>query len=224
MRKNRISETIGNINPKYVNEAISYTGEVKTIRRPIWMKWGAVAACLCLVVVIVTLPDILGDYPRNDGALTAIENKDRSIIANFKIGHASACCYPVPAPGEYFCFTEVSTARKEYADKDVVFLLSFDVFNDSGEEMSIEELTEEYQRLADLGYKLYYVEDHWTYYGDNQKEYIPIVVGLFTEEELSTFKASDQYGYTFYFETNGDNSAISVNEENVVTDFNSLLY
>lgn len=68
------------------------------------------------------------------------------------------------------------------------------------------------------------MEDHWTYYGDNQKEYSPIVVGLFTEDELTNFKAGVQYGYAFHFETNGDSSSISVDEENVVTDFNSVFY
>ena len=215
MRKNRISETIQNINQKYVNEATAYTGEVKAVRRPIWVKWGAVAACLCLIVAaIVAVPNL---FDNNAG-------KDGSIISDFKSGSLVDSNYATPAPGEYFCFTEVNEARKEYADKEVAFLLSFDVFNNTGERMSIEELSEEYQRLADLGYKLYYVEDHWTYYGDNQKEYIPVVVGLFTEEELSNFKASEQYGYAFHFETNGDSSSISVDEENVVTNFNSVLY
>ena len=94
----------------------------------------------------------------------------------------------------------------------------------SGEPMSIEDLSEEYQRLSDLGYRLYYVEDHWTYYGNNQKEYIPVVVGLFTDEELSNFKASEQYGYVFDFVVNGDSSPISVDEENVVTNWNYDLY
>lgn len=52
MRKNKISEAMGNINQKYVNEATAYTGEVKTARRPVWMKWGAVAACFALVAAI----------------------------------------------------------------------------------------------------------------------------------------------------------------------------
>ena len=52
MRKNRISETIGNIDQKYVNEATAYTGEAKTVRRPVWMKWGTIAACFALVAVI----------------------------------------------------------------------------------------------------------------------------------------------------------------------------
>lgn len=52
MRKNRISETIGNINQKYVNEANAYTGEAKVVRRPAWIKWGAIAACFALVAVL----------------------------------------------------------------------------------------------------------------------------------------------------------------------------
>ncbi len=52
MRKNRISETIGNIDQKYVNEATAYTSEANAVHHPGWMKWGALAACLALVAVI----------------------------------------------------------------------------------------------------------------------------------------------------------------------------
>lgn len=215
MRKNRISETIGNINQKYVNEATNYTGEAKAARRQVWMKWAAAAACLCLIVTAMfAIPNLFGNDAVKDGA----------VISDFKMNSTVDTSYATPVPGEYFCFVEVNEARKEYAGKDVSFLLSFDVFNNVGERMSIEELSEEYQRLADLGYRLYYVEDHWTYFGDNQKEYSPIVVGLFTEDELSNFKASEQYGYAFHFETNGDGSSVSVDEKDVVTNFNSVLY
>ncbi len=52
MRKNKISETIGNINQKYVNEATAYTGEAKVVHDTRWMKWGAVAACFALIAVL----------------------------------------------------------------------------------------------------------------------------------------------------------------------------
>lgn len=215
MRKNRISETIGNINQKYVNEATNYTGEAKAARRQVWMKWAAAAACLCLIVTAMfAIPNLFA----NDAV------KNGTVISDFKMNSTVDTSYTTPVPGEFFCFVEVNEARKEYAGKDVSFLLSFDVFNNAGERMSIDELSEEYQRLADLGYRLYYVEDHWTYYGDNQKEYSPVVVGLFTEDELTNFKASEQYGYAFHFETNGDGSSVSIDEENVVTNFNSILY
>lgn len=52
MRKNKISETIGNINQKYVNEATAYTGDAKVVHRKEWMKWGAIAACFMLIAVL----------------------------------------------------------------------------------------------------------------------------------------------------------------------------
>ena len=52
MRKKRISETMGNINQKYVNEATAYTGEAKAARRPVWMKRGAIAACFAVILAI----------------------------------------------------------------------------------------------------------------------------------------------------------------------------
>lgn len=52
MRKYRISEIIGNINEKYVGEATVYSGNAKALRHTGWIKWGAIAACLVLVVVL----------------------------------------------------------------------------------------------------------------------------------------------------------------------------
>lgn len=52
MKKDKISEIIGNINIKYVDEADAYANEATAAYRPAWMKWGAVAACLALVAVL----------------------------------------------------------------------------------------------------------------------------------------------------------------------------
>ena len=51
MKKNEISEVIGNISDKYVTEAILYTGEKNNIRHSRLSKWRALAACLCIVLV-----------------------------------------------------------------------------------------------------------------------------------------------------------------------------
>lgn len=50
MRKSRISEIIGDIDPKYVHEAAG-VGEAKAVGRLVWMKWVAMAACVVLMVV-----------------------------------------------------------------------------------------------------------------------------------------------------------------------------
>ncbi len=78
MKKNKISEVIGNINEKYVNEATSYTGEVKTVRRMGWTKWGAIAACFVLVVSLGV--GILMSLPNEDQGMLGIYMEDREPI------------------------------------------------------------------------------------------------------------------------------------------------
>jgi hypothetical protein len=48
MKKEEFSEVFGDINENYVKEAET----IKKTRKPAWLKWGAMAACLCLVVSI----------------------------------------------------------------------------------------------------------------------------------------------------------------------------
>ena len=52
MKREKISETIENINPKYIDEATEYTGVVKTTPKKVWYKWVAIAACFALVLAI----------------------------------------------------------------------------------------------------------------------------------------------------------------------------
>lgn len=52
MRKMRISEAVGRIDRNYISEAAAYQGEIKSVYRPVLIKWGAVAACFALVAVI----------------------------------------------------------------------------------------------------------------------------------------------------------------------------
>ena len=46
MKKEEFCEVLGDVNENYVKEARA----VRKARKPGWMKWGAVAACLCLLV------------------------------------------------------------------------------------------------------------------------------------------------------------------------------
>lgn len=52
MKRKNISETIDNINPKYIDEATEYTGTKKNTSKYVWYKWVAVAACFALVLAI----------------------------------------------------------------------------------------------------------------------------------------------------------------------------
>lgn len=50
MTNEKLYEVLGDINEKYVSEARVY----QKAKKPIWAKWGAVAACLVLVCVAAT--------------------------------------------------------------------------------------------------------------------------------------------------------------------------
>ena len=52
MKREKISETIQNINAKHVDEATVYNGEKTTKHKKTWIKWSAVAACLIICVAL----------------------------------------------------------------------------------------------------------------------------------------------------------------------------
>lgn len=52
MKRKKISETIENINSKYIDEAIEYNGTIKPTQKRMWYKWAIAAACFVLVFAI----------------------------------------------------------------------------------------------------------------------------------------------------------------------------
>lgn len=77
MTSKTISEAVSNISSRHIEEAADFKAKAK---RPVWVKWGAMAACLCLMVVAaVTLlpqnnvnpipeediPPVIGEGPGN---------------------------------------------------------------------------------------------------------------------------------------------------------------
>ena len=112
--------------------------------------------------------------------------------------------------------TAARAARDRYSGKDVAFLLAFDLFEN--EETISSEKGEEYQRFISDGNKLYFAE-RWTYQSNGEKKYYTKVVGCFTEEELANFKSNPSYGYFFYFAKNGDDSPISVDQDDLITEY-----
>lgn len=52
MNAKKFSEALGNVRDEYVSEAIAYQSKRKNRS---WIKWGAMAACLCLAVLAIRL-------------------------------------------------------------------------------------------------------------------------------------------------------------------------
>lgn len=112
--------------------------------------------------------------------------------------------YPIPGKGEFFCYRYLQETMEHYADNptyvyDVVICIYGDVAKDANEAVRYDDLSmsddsgagsemieQEYQRLTELGYTVRLSEDFQ-------------LTGTFTKEELDTFQAFPEYGYTFRF-------------------------
>ena len=202
MNVKKFSDAMSELDTKYIDEALNYK---KKAKRRNWIKWGAMAACLIMIVGIV-----FWSPTTHDG---------RRVISEYHTNSSGS--YATPSPGEVAFTSAVREAREKYEGKNVSFLLGFSVFKDDGEkvvELSEEERIAEYQRLISLGYELYTAEC-WTYQGKGEKLYYTVVVGYFTESELSLFAGNPEYGYMFDFVTNGDGSSISVKETDIITNY-----
>ncbi len=65
MNSKKFSEAMSELGNKYVDEAINYK---KKTKKPSWLKWGALAACLCLVIVgVVSISDWQNDPQTGQG-------------------------------------------------------------------------------------------------------------------------------------------------------------
>lgn len=62
MNSKKFSEALGELDTKYVDEAISYR---KKAQNPVWVKWSAVAACLALVCAAAICL-----FPNNNDSIT----------------------------------------------------------------------------------------------------------------------------------------------------------
>ena len=128
--------------------------------------------------------------------------------------------YAVPNNGEKTYFNEVTNALKEHDGQDVTYFLAIDIYaNQTKLEDTSDRVKVELERLTKLGDRVGYSKC-WTYQGNNEKVDILYVSGYFTEEQLENFPASENYGYTFRFATNGDGSSVSA-DQGIITDVDS---
>ena len=78
--------SITNIDDKYIQEALA----AKKGKKPVWIKWGAIAACLCLICVsaiaipnlLITIPDEFKSGPAPDNGPTSISDGGHSQIVD----------------------------------------------------------------------------------------------------------------------------------------------
>lgn len=80
MNAKKFSEAMSEIDSKYIEEALNYK---KKAQKPVWIKWGAMAACLCLIVVaIITVPSMLIPKESDGGAGGTIADVPPMVYVN----------------------------------------------------------------------------------------------------------------------------------------------
>ena len=70
MKKEKLFSVIGDVDEQKVAVAGMTMAKKKT--SPIWLKWGALAACLCLVIGLSVLTKLNTDKPNEGAAKTTI--------------------------------------------------------------------------------------------------------------------------------------------------------
>ena len=209
MKSERIYSAIGAAE----DELLLRLEGIKNEKNISWLKWGAIAACFCFVIIGAV---IINNIYHAGQDLPA----DGMVISSYEMpGASSTGSYVVPECGTWFYFVDVSAALEEYAGQKVTYLLAFDIFPDKGTSFKniSDEMKAELERLTGLGYEVGYIET-WTYQGQGERVYYNVAAGYFTAEQLESFPASPDYGYAFYFITNGDGIPVDA-QQGLITDY-----
>lgn len=80
MNAKKFSDAMSELDTKYVDEALNYK---KKSRKPVWVKWGAMAACLCLIVAaIITVPSMLNPQEIDSGEAGGLAGGNENVSEN----------------------------------------------------------------------------------------------------------------------------------------------
>ncbi len=133
MRKEAMFEVLGDLDESYIKDAHN-TVPVK-VKKPVWVKWGSMAACLCLVMVCavlpmtnndtpmpsqeelppvidegpagMTMPEMVGIVEVNGVEYVVYGNKDKDILQNYGIPTELT----EDLAGKHVCYLEISDNR-----------------------------------------------------------------------------------------------------------------
>ena len=206
--------------------------EVRTkrnaVRQP-WMGWAAAAACAALVIFAGTQlrpaapTPVAPETPGTEAVepVTPEEPGERALIYSWTGGADENACDAAPKIGH--CIWSRAVDRALQDDHGQAYLLAFEVVK-QGEDvtetdedgtmrvyhtvttLSDAEKEAEYRRLAEAGIQLFETPV-WEYEGPEgaHRDYT-VVTAMVTAEELASFPVNPNYGYGFYFPSNGDSS------------------
>ena len=80
MNAKKFSDAMSELDTKYVDEALNYK---KKSQKPVWVKLGAMAACLCLIVAaIITVPSMLNPQEIDSGEAGGLAGGNENVSEN----------------------------------------------------------------------------------------------------------------------------------------------
>ena len=145
MKKEQLYEALGEINEDYINDA-HQTAKKKS--HPVWMKWGSMVACLCLIITasIMIFPSVLNTKVENADIIsiqgTTVESSMGKIVLTDSNLKDSTCTFTLTKNNDkpiYFCFRgftvlnthidEDGTQRKEVQQYHVI--TPYDNYNEA---------------------------------------------------------------------------------------------
>ena len=134
MRKEEFSEVLGDIDEKHILEA---RAGHKT-KKPVWLKWGAMVACLCLVVVgVVTWHDTQLNPDHAGNTLMGADEIYPTVMVQgnlYEWRRGAAICDELPKECVYY--GEITHVEGQTPIKDCEFV---SVFSVSGQIYTISE-------------------------------------------------------------------------------------
>lgn len=220
-KRERLFDGITGIRDDLIEEAAATPAK----RHP-WRRWAAAAACVCLVlagaVTVLrsgTQNEIAHDVQDENQVSPASQaSPAQQVVTGYGGAGGTASSYKAPEPGEFYCEMDLAAALEAYAGQNVRFFVGVDVFSaDEYLRAGNAELETELERLRGLGLDVGYAQA-WEYQG-TEAEHVTYayVAGCLTVETLQNFPVNPEYGYSFRFVRNGDGSAPTAEQQNIVT-------
>ena len=171
MTSKTISDAITNISTEYIEKAAEYS-VAKKAHKPVWFKWGAIAACLCLVLVAVfIIPTLFPTITDNEAEIGSIADNSAFIMVDNRLYKDSGEVFDIPVSAEQdgqitSSCDNVPTENNQsnfgtgysyqYGESDSIYVLLEDgwrVFKPSGSEnINMDNLSEQEKMEIDPNY------------------------------------------------------------------------
>ena len=163
MNVKKFSDAMSELDTKYVDEAINYK---KKARQPVWGKWGAIAACLCLFVaggVMLTQngrnampnPDVV-QIPNPIITVSSVEEMENYLDFDIPVLDKEVESYSVLVEDRYptmgqINYTDGSEFRMQYGSGDISGIHGGTL----EESRDVEGVKVEYYQYADTTYAIW---------------------------------------------------------------------